>query len=176
VIPCEDSFLLALLMSKLHWFLIAAMAPAVRGGFYELRAQYMETLPIPKTNKTEQQVVADLASSIQGLAEDRFKLEADFRHRIACDLAGSSDAKLNKKLHDWYHLDAVQFRKEVKKCFKADIPLAERSDWEAYLQAQSQKVADFNAQIQNKEIELNQHVYALFKLKTKEITLIEAAM
>ena len=149
------------------------MAPAVRGGFYELRAQYMETLPIPEASTSEQQAIADLAASIQTLAESRFQLESSMRHRIACDLGGRSDAKLNKKLHDWFALDGVQFRKEIKKCFKTDIPLADRSDWEAYLQTQTQEVADLNAQIHAKEDELNQMVYALFQLTKQEELMIQ---
>ena len=107
------------------------------------------------------------------MAETRFKVEADFRHRIACDLGGSPDAKLNKKLHGWSALDFIGFRKEIKKAFKADIPLAERSDWEAYLQEQTQQVADLSKQIQSNETALNQLVYGLFKLSDKNIAIIE---
>jgi len=175
VIPCDDSFLLGLLMSNVHWFLIKGIAAAMRGGNwrYELRSQYMETLPIPDASPMEQQAIADLTASIQTLAESRFQLEASMRHRIACDLGGSPDAKLNKKLHDWFMLDGVQFRKEIKKAFKADIPLAERSDWEAYLQSQAQEIADLNAQIHDKEIELNQLVYKLFQLTEQEVKLLQ---
>ncbi|MDQ7001898.1 MAG: TaqI-like C-terminal specificity domain-containing protein, partial [Ghiorsea sp.] len=173
IIPCENSYLLGLLMSKPHWFLITAIAPFVRGGFYEFTTQSVETLPIPQATKLEQQAVSDLASKIQIWAESRFKREAAMCRRIAIDLGGDAGAKLSKKLQKWFELDAVSFRKEVKKCFKQDIPLAERSDWEDYLAAESLKVAEINKAIQSKETELNQLVYALFKLKDKDINLIE---
>ena len=47
IIPTTDLSLYGLLNSRLYWFLIQAMCPSVRGGFYELRSQYIETLPIP---------------------------------------------------------------------------------------------------------------------------------
>ena len=173
-IPNASHFLAGLMQSNITWFLYTGMAPSVRGGFYRFFSQYVETLPIPKASKAEQQAIADIAAEIQGLAEARFQVEADFRHRIACDLGESPDAKLNKKLHDWFMLDGVQFRKEIKKAFKTDIPLAERSDWEAHLQSQAQKVAGLNVQIHDKETELNQMVYALFQLTKQEILLLES--
>lgn len=169
-------FILGVLNSTPLWFLFKGIAPAVRGGFYRFKSQYVETLPIPKASKDEQQAIADIAAEIQGLAEARFKLAAGFRHRMACDLGGVPDAKLNKKLQSWFELDAVNFRKEIKKSFKTDIPLAERSDWEAYLQTESQKVANFTQSIQQQEAKLNQLVYALFKLTDKDIALLEQSL
>jgi hypothetical protein len=174
LIPNADDYVLGVLNSAVMWFVLSSMCTFKSGQYYDMHSIYVEKFPIPETSESERQSIAELAAAIQNLAEVRFKLEADFRYRIACDLGGRPTAKLNKKLHDWFTLDAVQFRKEVKKAFKTDIPLAERSDWEAYLQSQAQKVTDLNAQIKEKEAALNQYVYGLFQLNSKEIGLIEA--
>jgi hypothetical protein len=46
-IPDATLDLLALLNSKLAWFFLSGVAPAVRGGWRELRVQYVEKVPIP---------------------------------------------------------------------------------------------------------------------------------
>ncbi|MDX8390256.1 MAG: N-6 DNA methylase [Mariprofundaceae bacterium] len=176
IIPCKDRFLLGLLMSKVEWFLMRAMAPAVRGGFHELRAQYIEQLPIPNASKDEQQTIATLAENIQTLAENRYTIEAAMQHRIASDLGGSKDAKLSKKLRSWWLLEFVLFHKEVKKCFKTDIPLSERTNWEEFLTTEANKITIISQQIKQKEAELNRLVYALFKLTDKEIVLLEGSL
>jgi len=173
LIANANNYALGVLNSKVMWFILSGMCTFKSGQYYDMHSIYVEKFPIPDASHAEQQIIADLAVSIQTLAESRFKLEASMHHRIACDLGGSTDAKLNKKLHNWFDLDAVQFRKEVKKAFKTDIPLAERSDWEAYLQSQAQKVTDLTMQIQTKEAELNQCVYRLFKLSDKDVILLE---
>jgi hypothetical protein len=67
-VPTDDLFLLALLNSRVLWFIVSNIAPAVRGGYHELRVQYMETLPIPAvTAKTRRTLVA-LASQSQEIA------------------------------------------------------------------------------------------------------------
>lgn len=49
----EDAFLLSVLNSNIGWFHLAGLSPAVRGGFHEMRVQYVETTPIPVANDDE---------------------------------------------------------------------------------------------------------------------------
>jgi hypothetical protein len=70
-------------------------------------------------------------------------------------------------------LTFATFRREVKKVFKQDIPLAERDEWEAWFKqrrAQREQVTD---EIIRLETELNERVYHLFKLTPGEIKIIE---
>lgn len=172
-IPDGSQFITALLQSRLIWILYTGISPSVRGGFYRFFSQYVELIPVPDASDNEQIEISSISNSIQHLAETRFQCESAMRHRIACDLGDSANAKLSKKLQQWPELSFIDFRKEVKKCFKVDIPLAERGDWETYLLAESKKVTDMSVDIQAKEAVLNQLVYTLFKLNEKEIQLIE---
>jgi type I restriction-modification system DNA methylase subunit len=174
--PNGTHYLVGLLQSKLLWLLFTGMSPSVRGGFYRFFSQYVEQLPIPEASESEQEATGNIAKGIQALAEKRYELESVMRHRIASDLGGSKNAKLTKKLQQWWLLDFPAFRAESKKCFKADIPLAERSDWEAYLSSEAEKVAALSNQIKQKEAELNQRIYVLFHLCEEEILLIESNM
>jgi hypothetical protein len=38
--------------------------------------------------------------------------------------------KLTDRLREWWNLDFKSFRAEIKKTFKADIPLKQRDEWE----------------------------------------------
>ncbi|HEU0219625.1 MAG TPA: DNA methyltransferase [Gallionella sp.] len=201
IIPNADYFLLGLLNSKICWSLISAMCPSVRGGFYEVRVQYIETLPIPAASAARRSEIATLAEACQRAAEARRDAQEAFRHRIS-DIAlftrplpnplppagegtklpsptsgrgagGEGSVKLNIRLQHWWELDFAAFRTEVKKLFKQDIPLAERNEWEAYFNRQRDLVQTFTAQIAQHEAALNRAVYALFNLAPEEVALIE---
>lgn len=165
-------FELGLFNSNAMWFLIKGLAPIVIGGSRELRAQYIETLPIPPASEVQKVEIATLAEACQRAAESRRDVQVAFQHRIV-DLAPGGSAKLNTKLLNWWELDFAAFRAEVKKLFKQDIPLADRNDWESYLNQQRDILKNFTAQITQHETALNRAVYALFKLTPEEIALIE---
>jgi len=52
--------------------------------------------------------------------------------------------------------------------------LAERNDWRDYFESEKAKRVQLNNEMTVLEQDLNQHVYALFKLTKDEIYLIEA--
>jgi len=61
----------------------------------------------------------------------------------------------------------------VKKAFKADIPLAERSAWEDWITRDRAEIARLSAEIAQAENEINSIVYRLFDLTSAEIALLE---
>lgn len=64
----------------------------------------------------------------------------------------------------------------MKKTFRQDIPLADRSDWERYLDSERAKVLALDAQIARLEADLDRAVYALFGLDDGEIALLESTL
>lgn len=148
------------------------MCPFVRGGFYEVRAQYIETLPIPEKPKSEK--ISILAQSTQTKTETRYQCEQNFARRLADLCPEDQIFKLNKKLQNWWLLNFAELQKELTKAFKASISLAERNDWQDYFEREQQKRTELNSEIAVLENELNQQVYALFKLTAEEIALIES--
>lgn len=116
IIPTDDLFLYGLLNSSAYWYLIKSMCPFVRGGFYEVRAQYIETLPIP--NKPEDEIISDIASATQEKAELRYKCEQNFLRRLADLCPPDQTFKLNKKLQNWWLLDFAELQKKSPKPLK----------------------------------------------------------
>lgn len=173
-IESNDPFLLGLLNSRILWFLLSSITTVLRGGYLELFSQYVETVPIPEATDEQQREIAALAEACQQLAEQRYRIEERMCRRIASDLCPPErEAKLSQKLQAWWQLSFADFRAELKKCFKAEIPPKERDDWEDLLQERTQQVKDLTAQLAVKEAALNQAVYALFDLTGEEIALLE---
>ncbi|WP_051543490.1 Eco57I restriction-modification methylase domain-containing protein [Thiothrix lacustris] len=166
-------FLLGLLNSAIHWFCISAMCPSVRGGFYEVRSYFIDTLPIPAATDEQKVVIAGLAENCQTLAEQRYALQNAFRHRIPDLCPKTKDPKLSQKLQAWWEMDFAAFRDEVKKLFKQEIPLAERNTWEAWFDKDKAAIQHLSYQLATQEQALNAAVYALFGLDAGEVTLLE---
>jgi len=174
-IPSSDKFLLGLLNSYALWLIASSMAPAVRGGYHELRVQYMETLPIPPATAPQKVALATLAEACQTHAEARYALQDGLRHRIPDLRPSDSETKPNTKLKEWWLLpDFAAFRAEVKKCFKTDIPLSERTAWEDWISRDKAEIHRLSGEISKLEAEINKQVYALFDLSNDEIKLLEA--
>lgn len=110
------------------------------------------------------------------LAEERYTLQETVRRRILDLLPDFSSAKLNEKMKKWWTLDFPTFRKEVQKTFKADIPLRERSEWEAYLAEECAKIEVIAQKLSIIEANLNRKVYILFNLTPAEIELLESEL
>jgi len=173
-VKTSDAWIVALLNSRSMWWLMLNTTPFVRGGFHRLKSQYVEELPIPTANPSTRALLAQLAESAQRAAEARRDLQAAFRRRLLTDLApGGATARLAGKLADWPALDFKAFHEEVKKQFKAPIPLAERDAWQARFEADRARIADLNAEILRCEGEIDRLVYALFDLTDAEIRLVE---
>ncbi|KAB2536936.1 hypothetical protein AL035_19535 [Salipiger aestuarii] len=68
------------------------------------------------------------------------------------------------------------FRAEVKKVFKADIPLADRSDWEDSINRDRAETLRLSAEITQAEARIESIVYDLFDLTEDEIALLDAAV
>lgn len=173
--PSADAFLLALLNSNCLWFILSNIAPAVRGGFHELRVQYVETLPVPPAADTIKANIGVLATAAQSGAEKRYELQQAIARRIPDLAADPANAKLSAKLKEWWTLpDFASFHKEVEKALKARIPLQERNDWENWITSSRAEIHALTAEIARLEDEINAKVYALFDLTTDEIALLEA--
>lgn len=172
-----DNQLLALLNSKLIWFVLKGEANALKGGEWRLRLkrQYIEPLPIPESTPAQKEKLGTAAEITQTHAEARYALQEDLRRRIPDLRPSDSKAKLSKRLKEWWLLpDFTAFRAEIKKCFKAEIPLNERTDWEEWITRDKAEIHRLSGEITKCEAKINKLVYALFDLTDDEITLLEA--
>ena len=80
---------------------------------------------------------------------------------------------LNSQLNAWWTLDFKAFRDEVKECFKTDMPLSERNEWEKWFNAEKAEIEKLTQQLSQAEQQLNQKVYVLFELTEEEIQVVE---
>lgn len=177
VIPTRDRCLCPLLNSKAMWFIISNLAPQVIGGSRELRAHYMESLPIPNMGDDEKKQLSKLGDRCTYIAEKRLMIQTALTRRIPDLCPPGREPKLTTRLQEWWTLpDFATFRAEVKKVFKADIPLAERSTWEDWLTRDRAEIARMSAEIANAEAQIDSIVYGLFDLTPDEIALLEAAV
>ena len=174
-IPTGDLALLALLNSRLGWYFFTAVTPAVRNSWHEMRVQYVEKLPIPALVKKSSARLATQSRQCTAAARARYAIQSAVRRRIL-DLAPPEKRKLNGRLEDWHALDFQAFLQEVKKYFRAEIPLKQRGEWEAYLADNAREVARLSAEIAAAEAEIDRLVYAAFDLTPDEIALLEASL
>ncbi|SIS72120.1 hypothetical protein [Insolitispirillum peregrinum] len=82
--------------------------------------------------------------------------------------------KLSTKLKEWRLLpDFAAFRAEIKKVFKADIPLSERSDREDWITRDRAEMTRLSAETTQAEAQIDKIVYQLFDLTPDETGLLE---
>lgn len=165
----------ALFGSNVLWFVLTSETTIARGGYFRMKSQYLKPLPIPATTSDQRAELTTLAKACQIATEKRFKLQQHLIRRIPDLVPAGSELKLSNKLNAWWELpDFATFRAEVKKSLKAEIPLAERSDWEDWIIRDKTEIAHLTAEIKASEDRINAVVYEIFELTSEEIKLLEA--
>jgi len=176
-IVTDDEALVALLNSRVSWFYFTALTPLAQGGFYRTKKQYLDQIPIPTIPKPKHAELVELAQRAASLASTRLNLQIALTRRIPDLCPPEREPKLNTKLKEWWTLpDFAAFRAEVKKAFKADIPLSERSDWEDWITRDRAEIARLTAEIAQAEAKIDGIVYDLFDLTPEEIALLESVV
>jgi type I restriction-modification system DNA methylase subunit len=177
IIPVADMALLGILQSRVMWFATAQICQPLRlrAGLwqYQMFTQFISRLPIPDMSGTQRAAIAELATAITVAANKRYELHRRGRHRIVSDL-GDADRALNTKLSAWWGLSFTQFRAELQKTYRHDIPLKDRDGWEEWLAGRTAEHIALTDEIIRLETDLNAAVYALFDLTPEEIAVIEA--
>ncbi|MFW2589968.1 hypothetical protein [Sagittula sp. SSi028] len=172
-----EAWLAAFLNSKVAWFTITGNSVPVRGGFHQMHSQFVEQAVLPIMTDAAKADLTSLAHASHIAAQARLKLQTNFARRIPDLCPPERVTKLNTKLKEWWTFPGfAEFRAEVKKVFKADIPLSERSDWEDWLTRDRAEINRLTAEIAQAEAEIDAIVYDLFDLTEEEITLLEAAV
>ncbi len=175
--PSDDYAIAGLLNSKAVWFVFKTLTPMARGGYSRMKAQYVGQLPVPDMPNHIRAELRDTARAAQAAAEARLRLQSALSRRIPDLCPPDREPKLNTKLKEWWALpDFAAFRAEVKKVFKADIPLSERSDWEDWITRDRAEIARLTAEIAQADAKIDGIVYDLFNLTSDEIALLESVM
>jgi hypothetical protein len=138
--------------------------------------QYLEHLALPDFGNARAKRLTKLGDTSSSAAKSLVSIKSIVRHRILADLASPERAKLSRKLEQWWTLDFAAFRDEVKRVFRADIPVKERGEWESYLDKHAVQVRALDAEIKKAEREIDAIVYRLFDLTPDEVALLEASI
>jgi hypothetical protein len=139
-----------------------------------MRVQYVETIPIPEA-LISNSGLGEIATTATRSASERTKIAMSIYHRLLTDLA-APNTKLSRKLKNFHTLDFGEFRAEVKRAVKADIPLKERADWESLFNTAKAEVIRLSSEIAAAEREIDRLVYAAFELTADEIALLEQSL
>jgi hypothetical protein len=173
----DNEFVTALLNSNIASFLFRSIFVIKSGGFFEIQPDGLNAFPIPPANETQKIEICDLAGALKLTAEKRLALQTALTRRIPDLCPPGRDPKLSNRLQEWWTLpDFAAFRAEVKKVFKADIPLSERSAWEDWLTRDRAEIARLSAEIAAAEARIDRIVYNLFDLTPDEIALLESVV
>ena len=176
VIPLRDLndglYLLGLLNSRVCEFFCRNVFAPKANGYYEVQPDGLERMPIPSAKTGAAGKIANLAGRLTALAANRSAIADRARHRLT-DLF-APDVTLSQKLSAWWDLDFTRLRAEIRKISnKTDIPVQERDQWEAWFAEQRAEHQHLTDEIIRLETGLNERVYALFKLTSDEIKLME---
>lgn len=176
-IPNAEHHLAAYLNSKLLWFTYLNVSAQIRGGFVRFFSNHLGEMPIPEWPSEATAQLAALSELSHTAAESRLALQVALTRRISDLCPPGRDPKLTTRLREWWTLpDFATFRAEVKKAFKADIPLAERSAWEDWITRDRAEIGRFTAEIAKAESDIDRIVYELFDLTPDEVALLESAI
>lgn len=176
-IPSDEHHLAAYLNSKLLWFTYLNVSAQIRGGFVRFFSNHLGEMPIPNWPDATKAELATLSGRAHAAAKARLALQTALTRRIPDLCPPGRDPKLTTRLQEWWTLpDFAAFRAEVKKVFKADIPLAERSAWEDWITRDRTEIARLSAEITKAEAQIDSIVYGLFDLTPDEIALLESVV
>lgn len=173
----QNYSLLALLNSKPTWFHLMSTGTDLSGGFSQADADDINDLPVPSIDDPRKQRLEVLALSACEASRTRLEIQTALTRRIPDLCPPDREPKLTNRLQEWWTLpDFAAFRAEVKKVFKADIPLADRSDWEDWINRDRAEIARLTTEIAQAEARIDNIVYDLFDLNPDEIALLESVV
>ncbi|MGH6848891.1 MAG: Eco57I restriction-modification methylase domain-containing protein, partial [Methylocella sp.] len=174
--PTEDVALAAYLNSRTIWFCFISDSVPKSGGYREATAQHICPLPSADRSSRHWHELRALGGLSTQLAENRYETQKALLRRIPDLCPHDRKPKLTTRLEEWWKLDFKSFQAEIKKAFKADIPLKQRNEWEAFLREEGEKVRRLTVEIEQAEREIDAIVYQLFDLTPDETSLLESSL
>ena len=167
IIPSENKSLVAILNSKMGWWLISKYCTQIQNG-YQLIWNYFGLIPIPDISIPNNNLV-EKADQMLSLNKTVQEISAKFQR--TCERK-FENLNLNKKLQDWYNLSYADFIKELSKQ-KIKFTLSEEAEWADYFDNEKSKALEIQSKIASTDKEIDQMVYELYGLSEEEIGIVE---
>jgi hypothetical protein len=163
-ISTNDKGLLAILNSKMGWWLITKYCTQIQNGC-QLIWKYFGQIPVPNTNVDLALKADQMLSLNKGLQETSQKFQRNIQREYNLE-------KLSTKLENWFQLSFGEFLKELEKS-KVKLTLSQKAEWEDYFLIESKKALDIKHHIDTTDKEIDQMVYQLYGLTVEETGIIE---
>lgn len=170
LIDTNDRFLLGVLNSKLMNFCIRSICPYVKGGYYEYISEFIENLPITKDRRYEKEIIENVNSILQSNIT-MHEIKENVKQRIRDNLK----TKITQKLALFYDLPFSEFLIELRKQ-KVNLSLDDQDKWQDYILRNAETIKELLDQIEIKDNEINNLVYASYSLGPREIKIIEDSL
>ena len=165
-IPTNSKALLAILNSKMGWWLITKFCTQIQNG-YQLIWKYFSQIPIPDCGEIS--VLAPLADTMLVLNKDLQQKRGRFLRRLQENMPG---IKINGALETFDNLDFAGFVAELKKQ-KIKLTLVQQDEWEEYFNQYKTACQSLKTQIAATDKEIDKKVYELYGLSEEEIKVVE---
>ena len=167
-IPTNNKALLAILNSRMGWWLITKYCSQIQGG-YQLIWKYFGNILIPVIEGELAEQLSILANQMLSLNRDLQAKRARFLRRLQDNMP---DIKITGTLETFDTLDFAGFVSELKKQ-KIKLSLVQQDEWEEYFNQYKTDCEELKSSIATTDAEINNRVYALYGLTDDEIKLIE---
>ena len=167
-IPTNNKALLAILNSRMGWWLITKYCSQIQGG-YQLIWKYFGNILIPVIEGELAEQLSILANQMISLNKDLQAKRARFIRRLQDNMP---DIKIKGTLETFDTLDFAGFVSELKKQ-KIKLSLVQQDEWEEYFNQYKTDCEELKSSIATTDAEINNRVYALYGLTDDEIKLIE---
>jgi len=165
VIQTDNKALLAILNSKLGWWLVTKYCTQIQNG-YQLIWKYFSQIPIPKNLPNE---LYSLTDNMIILCSDLQKNKESFIKRVTDNF---NDIKITGTLENFEELDFKQFLAELKKQ-KIEISLKQQGEWNDFFDENKIACNAIVEHIKATDDAINKMVYEVYELTDDEIKIIE---
>ncbi len=165
VIPTESKVLLAVLNSRMGWWLITKFCSQIQGG-YQLIWKYFGQIPIINCDDKYLSAYADTMLSLnQQIHEKRSR----FLRRLMENIEG---VKITTALQTFDQMDFAAFVAELKKQ-KIKLTLQQQDEWEDYFRQYADACHQLTDQIAATDREIDLRVYHLYGLTYDEVLTVD---
>lgn len=165
VIPTESKVLLAVLNSRMGWWLITKFCSQIQGG-YQLIWKYFGQIPIINCDDKYLSAYADTMLSLnQQIHEKRSR----FLRRLMENIEG---VKITTALQTFDQMDFAAFVAELKKQ-KIKLTLQQQDEWEDYFRQYADACHQLTDQIDATDREIDLRVYHLYGLTYDEVLTVD---
>ena len=160
-IPTDCKALLAILNSRMGWWLITKFCSQIQNG-YQLIWKYFGQIPIPACKNDE--ALSVLANTMLSLNSQLQEKRIRFLRRLSENFEG---IKITTVLQTFDQLDFKGFTSELKKQ-KIKLSLVQQDEWEDYFNQRVSECQELSAKIKATDEEIDAKVFDLYGLTEEE--------